>query len=266
MYFYDLEPEAICPWRAVSATATGIDTTVIWKNPFSLRSGDGDDQTDFFSGGQFKVGVSKVMSHNNQSLCRFSVIVEDLNPPTITSCSDDINVQLEFEEEFVAVQWQVPTALDLETRELDIQATHTPGDIFSEGVTTVNYTFTDLSNNQATCNFHINITRGYDPNDSEPPKIINCPNATRIVSIDVPQSGYEIICATAVDDSGFPVEVTSSHQPGDQLQLGTTTITYEFTDVVGNSASCSFKINIVGMIYEGSGAGGGTRYFKVSAD
>lgn len=81
-----------------------------------------------------------------------------MNPPTITSCSDDINVQLEFEEEFVAVQWQVPTALDLETRELDIQATHTPGDIFSEGVTTVNYTFTDLSNNQATCNFHINIT------------------------------------------------------------------------------------------------------------
>lgn len=102
---------------------------------------------------------------------------------------------------------------------------------------------------------------GYDPNDSEPPKIINCPNATRIVSIDVPQSGYEIIwqVPSAVDNSGFPVEVTSSHQPGDQLQLGTTTITYEFTDVVGNSASCSFKINIVGMIYEGSGAGGGTR-------
>ena len=50
---------------------------------------------------------------------------------------------------------------------------------------------------------------------------------------------------TATDNSGMVPTVTQSHQPGDSFNVGTTTVTYTFTDLAGNQAQCSFTI-IVG--------------------
>ena len=50
---------------------------------------------------------------------------------------------------------------------------------------------------------------------------------------------------TATDNSGMTPTVTQSHQPGDSFNVGTTTVTYTFTDMAGNQAQCVFTV-IVG--------------------
>ena len=47
---------------------------------------------------------------------------------------------------------------------------------------------------------------------------------------------------TATDNSGETPTVTQSHQPGDSFPLGTTQVSYRFTDMSGNEATCSFTI------------------------
>ena len=49
---------------------------------------------------------------------------------------------------------------------------------------------------------------------------------------------------TASDDSGMTPTVTQSHQPGDSFPVGTTRVTYTFTDMAGNQAMCSFTVTI----------------------
>ena len=41
-----------------------------------------------------------------------------------------------------------------------IKRSHSPGTTFSIGATLVNYTFTDISNNTATCNFTVLVREG----------------------------------------------------------------------------------------------------------
>ena len=49
---------------------------------------------------------------------------------------------------------------------------------------------------------------------------------------------------TATDNSGMTSTVTQSHQPGDSFNVGTTTVTYTFTDMAGNQAQCSFSVTL----------------------
>ena len=49
---------------------------------------------------------------------------------------------------------------------------------------------------------------------------------------------------TATDNSGMIPTVTQSHLPGDSFPVGTTQVTYTFTDMAGNQATCSFSLTI----------------------
>ncbi|MFZ5939423.1 MAG: HYR domain-containing protein [Bacteroidota bacterium] len=80
--------------------------------------------------------------------------------------------------------------------------------------------------------------------DAINPTIDNCPSditADLYTGTAVEVSWTE---PTASDNSGT-VELTSTHQPGDQFAPGTTTVTYTATDAAGNTASCSFDVTVV---------------------
>ena len=47
---------------------------------------------------------------------------------------------------------------------------------------------------------------------------------------------------TATDNSGMAATVTQSHQPGQSFPVGTTEVTYTFTDQAGNQATCQFEV------------------------
>ena len=49
---------------------------------------------------------------------------------------------------------------------------------------------------------------------------------------------------TATDNSGMVPTVTQTHRLGDSFNVGTTTVTYTFTDITGNQAQCSFTVTV----------------------
>ena len=81
--------------------------------------------------------------------------------------------------------------------------------------------------------------------DMTPPIVTNCPQS---ITYNLPPSttSREVTWSepTAVDNSGSIPAVTQSHQPGDVFVVGSTEVTYVFTDQSGNEATCSFVINL----------------------
>ncbi len=82
-------------------------------------------------------------------------------------------------------------------------------------------------------------------NDTIPPTVNNCPQA---LSITVPPgtTSQRVTWTepTASVNTGMTLQMAQSHQPGDIFPVGMTTVTYTFTDQVGNEAICSFTVNI----------------------
>ena len=82
--------------------------------------------------------------------------------------------------------------------------------------------------------------------DTTRPVITGCPED---VNLQIPSDTIATVSIsweepTAMDDSG-PVMSSSTHQPGDEFDVGTsTTVTYTFTDDAGNFATCSFVVTL----------------------
>ena len=54
---------------------------------------------------------------------------------------------------------------------------------------------------------------------------------------------------TATDDSGVVPRRSRSHVPGSTFPVGTTVVTYRFTDASGNSDTCQFQVIVVGRYF-----------------
>ena len=51
---------------------------------------------------------------------------------------------------------------------------------------------------------------------------------------------------TATDDSGVAPIRSRSRAPGQSFPVGTTVVTYRFTDISGNSKTCQFQVVVGG--------------------
>ncbi len=79
--------------------------------------------------------------------------------------------------------------------------------------------------------------------DTTAPVISGCPNSeTYFVSPGTPSTPVTWIKPTATDNSGEQPMVVESHQPGENFPVGTTSVTYTFTDSSMNQAQCAFTI------------------------
>lgn len=79
------------------------------------------------------------------------------------------------------------------------------------------------------------------------PPVAACPeDITREVGLSQATIPIFFDAPTATDNSGvLPTIVSQSHLPNDLFGLGTTAVTYTFTDGSGNRGSCSFNVRIV---------------------
>ena len=50
---------------------------------------------------------------------------------------------------------------------------------------------------------------------------------------------------TAIDNSGATPVISRTHTPGSFFGVGTTAVTYTFTDASGNTASCTFDVRVI---------------------
>ena len=226
--------------------------TVTWTEPTATdNSGMTPTVTQTHQpGDSFNVGTTTVTytftdMAGNQALCSFTVTVTtdtDTTPPVIANCPNPINIIIPVGTTSITVPWTEPTATDNSGMTPTITQSHQPGTDFPVGTTQVTYTFTDMAGNQAQCSFTVTVTTG---TDTTPPVIANCPNPIDII-IPVGTTSMTVSWTepTATDNSGMTPTITQSHQPGTDFPVGTTQVTYTFTDMAGNQAQCSFTVTV----------------------
>ena len=82
--------------------------------------------------------------------------------------------------------------------------------------------------------------------DNEAPIINFCPGDQHAnTTSGSPTGTVSWTAPTATDNSGV-ANVTSTHDPGDSFQIGTTSVTYMAIDQSSNMANCTFSIVIAG--------------------
>jgi len=233
-----------CPGDiAVSTAAGGCATTVTWTLPVATDNCGNVVLTSTHQPGDvFNVGTTTVTytatdDYNNTKTCSFKVDVKDGTKPVIANCPANIVIPLTAGCNAVAT-WTAPTATDDCTLS-SLTSTHSPGALFSVGITTVTYTAKDAANNISTCSFTVTIT------DDIAPVISNCPQNIAIDAISSLACTASVTwTAPTASDNCSIKSLTSDHAPGSTFPTGTTTVTYTAKDPAGNSATCSFTVTV----------------------
>ena len=213
------------------------------------------------SGDTFDIGVTTVVciaidAVGNDTSCTFTVTVMDVDAPSFNFCPDNILVlNTDMGECGATVFWPSPSAIDDCDTSVMLTSNFEPGDFFPVGDTTVVYTATDASGNTSTCEFIVTVE------DNENP-VINCLSDVIVDLggniISDPDGVVIDLTATAGCDSiniffmapeveencpGFSVTHTGPSS-GMAFELGTTVLTYEVTDMSGNSSTCQFSFEV----------------------
>ncbi|MBL4704580.1 MAG: HYR domain-containing protein [Flavobacteriales bacterium] len=131
-------------------------------------------------------------------------------------------------------------ALDGETTNGSATAPVPVGTYTSSGLTAVSVTLTvqDADLNTSTCTGMVTVL------DSLAPSFSGCPSNMSVTATIAGCSAAVTWTAPVENDNCGGVTVVSSHNSGDTLALGTTTITYTATDASGNTSDCSFDVTV----------------------
>ncbi|KAI1888389.1 hypothetical protein AGOR_G00184640 [Albula goreensis] len=173
-------PKIVCPEDVFAETAEHHSSANIsWDTPHA-RDNSGEEVvvqvTPVFTPPQlFPIGEEQITymamdRSGNRANCSFTVTVIDTEPPVIDRCRSPPPFQTTDTE--MVVQWEVPQFSDNSGGPLKIVSTHLPGLMFPTGETLVQYTATDPSGNNRTCDIRIVIQgstceRPFDPVNGE---------------------------------------------------------------------------------------------------
>ncbi|KAM7291203.1 uncharacterized protein ISCGN_027778 [Ixodes scapularis] len=172
----DKEPPKVekCP-DTVSALATTLDGVLVtWDEPeFSDNVEVSEVTNTLDSGTMFTIGVHTVHytaidESGNEATCKFQVNVTHKEPPKVEKCPDTVSA-LATTLDGVLVTWDEPEFSD-NVEVSEVTNTLDSGTMFTIGVHTVHYTAMDLSENEATCKFQVNVTH---MNECEE-RLLNC--------------------------------------------------------------------------------------------
>ena len=115
------------------------------------------------------------------------------------------------------------------------------GSQFPVGTTTNTFEVTDLSGNTSSCSFDVTV------NDNQAPTI-NCPADISEFATSANGAVVNFQDPTVADNCPNPSLVqTGGLASGSTFPLGTTTVSYQVTDASGNTADCSFNVEIIGI-------------------
>ncbi|MCF8247982.1 MAG: HYR domain-containing protein [Saprospiraceae bacterium] len=178
--------------------------------------------------------------------CVAQVTPVDLLAPEFNTCPKD---QVIFTPNpTTTATWTAPTATD-NCSTVTLTSTHTPGSSFPVGITGVTYTVKDVYNNTNQCQFRIDV-RQTPPGsnctgDTAGPTFTGCPtNQTKqALGIFTPVSWTP----PTPNDNCKPINLSSTHVPGQGFTVGTTTVTYTAKDGSNNSSTCTFTVTVVAV-------------------
>ena len=231
-----------------TADAGQCTADVTWTAPTASDiCGIASFTADATSGDAFAVGTTTVTYtaidvNGNTATGSFDITVTDDEDPAIAGTPANITQSNDAGICGAAVSWTAPTGTDNCTV-ASLTSTHSSGDTFAVGTTTVTYTVTDLAGNTATSSFTVTVT------DDEAPVISNVPADFTVLT----DAGLSTAVVTwpeapapdpeASDNCGV-TSFTSTHASGDTFNEGITTVTYTAMDAAGNTTTSSFTITV----------------------
>ncbi|MFY0568612.1 ELWxxDGT repeat protein [Archangium lansingense] len=227
-----------CPADVIveAEDATGANAT--WP---AATSSDGNVSTptltyDHVSGSRFPVGntpvtVTATDGTGNTSSCTFQVSIRDTTAPRL-QCPAAI--QLEATGPSGALAEFAVTNVGDTVSTVEVSTSHASGDNFPIGRTNVQVQAEDASGNVARCTFAVTVQ------DTLPP-LLTCPQDVNIaegpVAVTLPQP-------SVTDRVTASPDITFSPASGSVFQPGDTTVEVATYDTAGNSARCTFNVNI----------------------
>ncbi|MGE4619923.1 MAG: HYR domain-containing protein, partial [Planctomycetota bacterium] len=225
---YSSEP-GVC-----SATASWADPTA------SDNCGIDEFTSSHLPGDTFPVGLSEVTYtaldvHGNHHSSSFTIVVVDDEFPEILEVPGVISVGSDDGICGSSVEWQSAVATD-NCSVLFFDESHSSGDIFPVGTTTVGITATDSAGNTTTAFFTITV------NDFEDPALTNVPE-------DQQESSSPGQCGAQVEwpdwsssDNCAIASMESNYSSGDFFEVGSTEVVLTATDIYGNSNKATFTV------------------------
>ncbi|MEC8597245.1 MAG: HYR domain-containing protein, partial [Bacteroidota bacterium] len=212
-------------------------------------------QTDFDCThlGNNTVTLTVTDIHSNQSTATATITVQDNQAPAIAQMAD-ISATNDANNCSAVVTWTDPAVTDNCTYTLTTDIAS--GATFNVGVTTVTYSVTDAGGNTDAMSFDVTVT------DTQAPTISGMPAADIIQGTDagVCTAAVTWSAPTATDNCttdavGNPANVmlTSTHQPGSDFAIGTTTVTYTAIDIYGNTSTATFDVIVTSTDTDGDG-------------
>jgi gliding motility-associated-like protein len=224
----------------VSTSVSSCDAHVNWVAPTasdncSVVLTSSHNPGDPFPLGETTVTYKAEDASGNVATCSFRVVVEDKVAPVFSNCVSRVTATALPGSCEAMVTWTAPTASDICGSTTVISPPQASGDIFPVGTTRVTYTATDARGNSATCAFDVVVV------SEEIPVITGCPED---LDIRITEAGAVPVSWTApvATVSCGVVTMTSSHDPGDLFDLGSTEVVYTATDDAGHRTECRFNV------------------------
>lgn len=238
-------PSIACPANISQSTDAGqCNAVVTYTLPAASDNCSGVDIVTCtpVSGTTFQKGTTTVNctvkdSSNNTGTCSFTVTVSDTQNPSIT-CPANITRTTDANQCNAVVTYTLPVASDNCSGVGSVTCTPSSGTTFQKGVTTVNCTVKDASNNNGACSFTVTV------NDTQNPSIA-CP-ANISQSMDAGQCNAMVIYKTPVasDNCSGVGTVTCTPASGTAFPKGTTTVNCSVKDASNNTGTCSFTVTV----------------------
>jgi len=199
-----------------------------------------DDATAIYPVGGTTVAWTATDTSGNTAMCLQTVLVLDSQAPTVV-CPSDMSQTADAGVCEAAVTIPVPTEDDNCAVTLfnnDYNGGSDASGTYPVGVTTVTWTVGDGAGGTATCSIDVTIT------DDEAPMYAGCPS-------DITQGSEPGLClgivswtVPTVTDNCNVATSSNTHNPG-PFPLGVTTVTYSATDDSGNTAECTFNVEVI---------------------
>ncbi|QQX77300.1 MULTISPECIES: HYR domain-containing protein [Aequorivita] len=213
-----------------STDACGIASTTIDVSTF-----------DCSNVGANNVILTVTDNNGNVSTCTAVVTVEDTVAPIIV-CPADLYSETHLGDCFAVVYFPQPLTLDNCGIDTVVQTAGLPsGSQFPVGISTIEFTATDVNGNVSTCSFAITVT------DNESPMAV-CQNIT----IQLDANGNATITPADVDggssDNCGLASTSIDVDTFDCSNVGDNVVILTVTDVNGNSSSCTAIVTVEDVI------------------
>ncbi|WP_306639726.1 HYR domain-containing protein [Sanyastnella coralliicola] len=187
--------------------------------------------------GSYAITFTATDDGGNSDSCTSSLVVSDTQAP-VFNCPNDQFHFANADCEFVLPDYTLGLSSSSGCDDGSYSQSPGPGTILNYGLHQITITGIDPFGNESECTFQVAVDDIVAP-------VITCPSD---LTVDASAAcTYELpdftVSALVYEPCGS-YSITQTPSPGTDLGIGTHTITLEATDLLGNSADCSFEITV----------------------